>query len=147
VTTSGRVSTGDVSRNRPRQILLLDTCLLIDHLRGFDPARLWLTTTVAREDAQLACSVITVAELMSGLKTDGPERGAVEALLSLTKPVPVDEAIARHAAGYMRQWRQSHGLAMPDALIAATAREIGAALATRDGGHFPMTDIEVFAPY
>lgn len=86
MTTSRRVSTSDVSRNRSRQILLLDTCLLIDHLRGFDPARLWLTTTVAREDAQLACSVIT-------------------------------------------------------------AREIGAALATRDGGHFPMTDIEVFAPY
>jgi hypothetical protein len=97
-------------------------------------------------DVRLTYSVITLAELLSGLTAES-SRDSVEKLLGLFEPVTVTETAARSAGGYMRQWRRSHGIAMPDALIAASAKEIGAALVTRDRAHFPMTDIAVVVPY
>lgn len=127
------------------QMILVDTCVLIDHLRGHEPARAWLSDMVACQGVQLAYSVITLAELMAGLTAGGDQASAIENLLSIMKPVSIDEAIAKRAASYMRQWRRSHGLAMADALIAATAEEVGATLATRDNSHFPMAALLV--PY
>jgi predicted nucleic acid-binding protein len=130
------------------QVLLLDTCVLIDHLRGYDPARQWLTGVLADGGASAACSVITLAELLSGVSAESAgESDAVKALVGLTRLLPVDGAVAAKAAEYMRSWRRSHGIALPDALIAATASMSEAKLVTRDKGHFPMDDIEVISPY
>jgi predicted nucleic acid-binding protein len=50
--------------------------------------------------------------------------------------VDSDDAICRHAMALMREYRLSQGLALPDALIAATALESGETLATRNAKHF-----------
>lgn len=135
-----------LTRDGSPNTLLVDTCVLVDHLRGFEPARDWLSRTAPSMDVRLTYSVITLAELLAGLTAES-SRGSVEELLGLFEPVTVTETAARRAGGYMRQWRQSHGMAMPDALIAASARENGATLVTRDKAHFPMTDIAVVIPY
>ena len=62
-------------------------------------------------------------------------------------PIPVSVGIAARAADYVREWGKSRGVAVPDALIAATAEDVGAVLVTRDATHFPMTDIQVCRPY
>ncbi len=132
------------SRRAP---LLLDTCVMIDHLRGHGPAKLWLTEIVKGPDVRLVYSVITLTELLSGLSAEGRQKDAILALLSLMDPFPVSVSIAAQAADYVRQWGKSQGVAIPDALIAATAKDTGAVLATRDVTHFPMTDIQVSKPY
>ena len=46
---------------------------------------------------------------------------------------------------YRRDYGQSHGTGLADALIAATAEENGATLVTFNQRHFPMVEIRV--PY
>jgi hypothetical protein len=52
--------------------------------------------------------------------------------------VPLDEQIARRAGRLGRDFRRSHGLAVADLVIGATAQELGAQLATSNVRHFPM---------
>jgi len=52
--------------------------------------------------------------------------------------VGVTEPIARRAGELGRTWRRSHGLAIIDLIIAATALELGAELATANVRRFPM---------
>jgi predicted nucleic acid-binding protein len=99
--------------------LLLDTDVLIDHLRG----RRQLTT----EDA--AISVVTRTELFAG---DERQEVAVNALLEDCEEVDVDSRIAQRAGRIKRQT----GLQIADALIAATALERKLPLMTRNLRHF-----------
>ncbi|MBK8447198.1 MAG: type II toxin-antitoxin system VapC family toxin [Micropruina sp.] len=118
-------------------MILVDTDVLIAHLRGVRVARDWLHR--ARLADPLAVSVVTVAELTGGMRSG--ERAAVHRLLSAFRIEPVTEAIGRRAGEFMRQYRRSHtGIATADYLIAATADERGAALATLNVRHFPMLD-------
>jgi len=126
--------------------MLLDSCILVDSLRGYEPAQAWLTDATRRYDVRLTCSVVTLAELIAGAKSDQLS-AAVRRLMSVARTIPVDEGVAERAGLYLSKWRQSNGVRMPDALIAATAAEFGATLVTRDSTHFPMTDITVLVPY
>jgi predicted nucleic acid-binding protein len=47
----------------------------------------------------------------------------------------------------MAQYGKTHGLTLADALIAATARVVGARLVTLDKDFFPMADVRVHVPY
>ncbi|MGA9874921.1 MAG: type II toxin-antitoxin system VapC family toxin [Solirubrobacteraceae bacterium] len=100
---------------------LLDTDVLIDHLRGhrrldlFDPA--W------------KISVVTRCELFAGRNTHEP---SLQRTLELIDELPVDRVIAE-SAGRIRRKTQ---LDIPDALIAATALEHGLSIMTRNRRHF-----------
>jgi toxin FitB len=100
---------------------LLDTDVLIDHLRGhrrldlFDPA--W------------KISVVTRCELFAGRNTHEP---TLQRTLDLIDEIPVDRVIAE-SAGRIRRTTQ---LDTPDALIAATALEHGLPVMTRNRRHF-----------
>jgi hypothetical protein len=95
--------------------------------------------------ARPSISVVTIAELFAGIRNDR-ERDRIEALPTLLKVRDVDIEIARLAGSYSLQYRRSHGVSMPDALIAATARIHGARLVTRNTRHFPMLD-DLLVPY
>ncbi len=99
--------------------LLVDTDVLIDHLRG------------ARElrpgGHRLWCSVVTRAELLAG----GDER-RIRSFLEPFEEVSVDREIAERAGRVRRQT----GLRLPDALIAATALERRFTLLTKNLAHF-----------
>lgn len=128
---------------------LLDTCVLIDHLRGYPQARDWLMDVTRQSSAlELAYSVITLAELLSGLPGVAPQsEEAVRRLVSPMKAVHVGEDVARRGGMYVRAWGASHGVKLPDALIAATAGCLKVPLVTRDERHFPMDDVRVVVPY
>jgi hypothetical protein len=116
-------------------VILLDTDVLIAHLRGVEPARVWLRH--AREAGPLAVSVVTIAELSGGMRTS--ERREVWTLLNALHAEPVSEVVARRAGELMRLYRRSHsGIGLADYLIAATAETLGAELATLNVRHFPM---------
>jgi len=121
--------------------VLCDTTVIIDLLRGFEPAADWARSLAARP----ACSEVTRVEVLRGLRTQ--ERRATERLFGALSWIPLDEAIARRAGGLGRTWRRSHqGIATADLIIAATAEELGLELATLNVKHFPMFE-GLTAPY
>jgi predicted nucleic acid-binding protein len=113
--------------------VVLDTSVLIDHLRGSDAAAEYLASLEARP----SCSEISRIEVIQGLRS--AERRAADGLFSLISWVPVSESVTRRAGELGRRWRQSHpGIGVADLAIAATAEELGTGLATRSLKHFPM---------
>jgi predicted nucleic acid-binding protein len=76
--------------------------------------------------ARVAISAVTWAELRTGAIRQGPAEGALTAFreAAVDDVVPVDEYIAEIAARYRAP---DLSMRMPDALILATGRHIGAA--------------------
>ncbi len=111
---------------------VLDTTVLIDVLRGHRPALEYLRSL----EEPPVCSEITRVEVLRGLRHR--ERDAAEGLMRTLRWRIVDEQIARRAGALGRTWRRSHSLAAADLIIAATAEELGAKVATANTRHFPM---------
>ena len=96
--------------------VLVDTDALVDHLRGarrFEPAE------------RVRVSVVTRAELFAGHATDEAR------VIRLLEPF-VEHAIGARIAEQAGRIRRTHGLRLPDALIAATALTFDLALMTRN---------------
>ena len=123
---------------------LIDSDVLIDHLRGYQQA-LDFIGSLFLDDAKVYFSVISEAEIYSNVRPG--EKLAVQALFDSLIRLDVDGEIARKAGEYRAQYLRSHSLALPDALIAATAFIAGADLITRNARHYPMTDVKVVEPY
>lgn len=116
-------------------MMLVDSDVLIAHLRGITAARDWLVSS--RKDGPLAISVVSTTEVIGGMRS--VERREVWRLLASFRVEPVTEIIARRAGDMMRRYRRSHnGIGLGDYLIGATADVRGLQLATLNVRHFPM---------
>jgi predicted nucleic acid-binding protein len=121
--------------------VLCDTTVIIDILRGSEPAVAWARALHERP----VCSEVTRVEVLRGMRTQ--ERRATERLFGAISWIPIDETIARQAGELGRTWRRSHqGIATADLIVAATAVEHGHELATQNVKHFPMIK-ELKPPY
>lgn len=123
---------------------LIDTDIAIDHFHGAQAARDFFAEALSSGET-LAISVITLTELMAGLRAG--EEMRTEKLLDLFALLEVDEAVGRKAGEYLREFGRSHHLELGDALIAASAALTNAELITRNRKHYPMSDIQVISPY
>lgn len=124
-------------------IVLVDTDVLIDFLRGLPEAR----DFVRDLPFDTAISAITVAELHVGVR-DGGERTALQGMLETFRILSLDAEIARRGGLLRRDFGRSHGVGLNDGLIAATAEVHGLKLASLNLKHYPMLTAEqVFAPY
>lgn len=121
--------------------LLTDTDVLIEYLRGRSEA----VEYVEDLTSDLYLSVISVAELFAGVKGGEVEK-SLEQFLQAFVILPVTEKVARLGGLYRKDYGPSHGTGLADALIAATAEENGASLATFDRRHFPMVS-RLTVPY
>lgn len=125
-------------------MILVDSDILIAHLRGLDAARDWLVDA-RRRTGPLAVSVLSIAEITGGMRSG--ERREVTRLLDSLQHLPVDDVVARRAGELRRRFRRSHHtIGIVDYLIAATAQAHGCELATANVRHFPMFD-ELAAPF
>jgi predicted nucleic acid-binding protein len=123
--------------------VLLDSDILIDHLRRYEPARQYLKRFEAGE-AEGYLSIITVAELAAGQMRQEAEETKVQHLLTLFTHIDLDYAIAWRG-GKIRRHYQTR---LADALIAATALMHHLRLATRNLQHFtPIEGLQVEKPY
>ena len=120
---------------------LLDTCVIVDYLRDRHEAVEFVQSAPARP----AVSAITAAELFAGARSTTEER-RIEDLLQQLLVHAVDLDIARLGGAYRRRYGPSHGVLIPDALIAATAQIHGARLVTRNARQLPMLD-DLGVPY
>jgi predicted nucleic acid-binding protein len=115
--------------------VLWDTSILIDVLRGAPAA---VAYAQALHEVP-ACSEISRVEVLRGVRS--AERPATERLLGSIIWIPLDESIARRAGALGREWGRSHpGIGTADLVVAASAQELGANLATSNIRHYPMFD-------
>lgn len=121
--------------------VVFDTSILIDVLRG-DAAALGYVRRVS--DVPI-CSEVTRIEVARGLRSG--ERTSAEQLFRTLHWIPLDEPIARRAGELGRRWdRHRPGISLADLVIAATAEQVDAELATGNVRHFPMFE-GLQAPY
>jgi predicted nucleic acid-binding protein len=114
-------------------MILVDTNIVIDFLRGAPAATAWFDELVDRP----AISAISILELYAGARSQRDERDIVAVQGQLTC-LPISEVIGERAGAIMRHFHRSHGIDIPDALIAATAEHHALQLATLNVKHFPM---------
>jgi hypothetical protein len=124
--------------------ILIDTDVLIWHLRGFAQA----AETLDRYPKFLL-SAMSHLELLQGMRNK-EEIGALRGMLSLrgVAVLPLTAAVSARATELMIAQTLSHGLQAADALIAATALEHGLKVLTGNVKHFapiPGLEVEKFA--
>jgi len=102
---------------------LLDSVILIDHLRGVESAIVWLSRL---EEGQAVISVVTRAEVLSGGTAD--EGHAAREICDKFECLAMTKDDATLAAEMRRKdhWK------LPDAFQAALAKRHGLRLVTRD---------------
>ena len=121
-------------------LVLLDTTVLIDYLRG-RPAVGRVNVLLDRGDP-LCTTPINVEEVVRGLRPE--EIPAVDALFDGLRVVSIGREEGRRAG----EWRQRFAgrgttLSQADCLIAAAACSTAAVLATGNPRHFPMPEVAV----
>jgi predicted nucleic acid-binding protein len=112
---------------------LLDTNILIDYIRRVPIAVAWVRALPRSPHI----SVISLLELHVGARSQREEKD-IEVVCAPLKALPVTADIAKRAGSFMRHFGKSHGIDIPDAIIAATAEHHGLRLATLNVKHFPM---------
>ena len=104
---------------------VLDTNTIIYHLQGLTPWSIFLSNLPA---ASLSVSIITRMELLAwdGLTLKGERQ--IRTFLDKVNIAPLDHSIENEAIALRRNTR----LKLPDAIVAATAVILKAALVTND---------------
>lgn len=125
-------------------MILVDSDVLSANLRGINSAHTWLLKA-RTEQGRLAVSVVTVAEILGGMRS--PERREVNRLLSTLHTMPITETVAHRAGEFRRRYHRAYtSIGIADYLIAATADLHGLPLATLNVRHFPMFD-DLYPPF
>lgn len=116
--------------------VLVDTSVLIDHLRGDARAVALLEEIVERGDELWSVTVVRT-EILAGMRK-GEER-ATMALLGALAWLDVTSDLADSGGALARRYLKSHsGVDTVDYLIAAGVRALDAKLLTLNVKHFPM---------
>ncbi len=118
--------------------VLVDTSILVDHLRG-DERAVSLMRSLLADGGQVWAATPTRTEIFAGIRS--AERDPMMQLFGLLEWMDIDAAVADAAGELARRYRRSHsGIDTTDYLIAAAAQSIGARLLTLNVRHFPMFD-------
>ena len=117
--------------------LVLDTSVLIDHLRGRPKAATEIVPRAIARGDELWSSYVVRAELLAGMLE--VEESATRELLRLITWVDVDESMSEAAGALGRRFLASHsGIEVADLIVAALAQHLDAELKTTNVKHFPM---------
>jgi hypothetical protein len=109
--------------------IIVDTDILIDAGRGVQEAVECLSAINQR--ASLAVSVITCMELTVGCRSKR-ELNELDRFLARLQIIQLNQRISRAASDLLHDYRLSHGLLIPDALIAATAINLECAFVSKN---------------
>ncbi len=122
-------------------ILVLDSTFLIDHLRG-DPAAILRWRRMFDAGDEPVATEIVVCEVRAGLRATDERRLA--ALLEPVEFVQPGLETAMQAGRWRAEVRTAgRTLSLGDALIAAAAHALGAAVLTRNVRDFALTPVQL----
>lgn len=122
---------------------LFDTDVVIDAIRG-EPGAI---RRLERSEAEgLAVSAISRMELLVGCR-DRPEVVLLNGFLTRFETVHLSERVSARGILLVETYRLSHGLRMPDALIAATALVTELPLVSKNQRDFRFIDGLRLEPY
>lgn len=121
----------------------LDTSVLIDFSKAREPTLSWVLFQVRGTD-ELGICCVSVAEFYSGISE--PDRSIWDPFFESLLYWDVSRGAAM-LAGRDRHMlaRQGQSISTTDALIGATARELGAVLVTENVSDFPMPDMRLLS--
>ncbi len=113
--------------------IVVDTSILIDSLRGGTKWQEFLKSL--SQEVELYIPTIVIFELFSGHSTKNAEaRQKVEDIIIYLRRIELTEEIARQAGQLYREVSQK--LEVPDYIIAASALQANAVVATLNQKHF-----------
>ena len=119
---------------------VIDTDIAIDFLRRRDYARKLLEQWAG--EGLLAISTLTHLEIYQGMRTG--EEGDTNAFLDGLVSVVVDIPISRRAGTMLGELRsKGTTIGIADAIIAATALQLGTPLLTNNVDHYPFPNLKV----
>lgn len=119
---------------------LLDASFLIDHLRGVAAATQRFRAINEGGEILIVCDV-SAAEVWSGRRSEHPEIERLLQYLEFVQPGPATSKLA----GTWRADARARGrtLDIPDALIAASAFHLDAAVLTRNIRDYELTPVRI----
>jgi len=124
---------------------ILDTSIIVDLLRGFQPAEKWFSGH--KPDDRLAITPIVWMETVQGA-SDGAKRAQAIRFLGrfhIEHPTPDDN---RWAMRQLARLYLSHGIHLEDALIASVAARLAVPVYTTNLKHFmPLPGIQAHRRY
>lgn len=116
--------------------VLVDTSVIVDHLRN-DPRAVALMSDLFTREDRVWAATPTRTEIIAGLRPH--EREPMDRLFAVISWIDVDTVIADAAGELAGRYHASHrGIDTVDYLIAAAAQSIGASVVTLNVRHFPM---------
>jgi len=125
-------------------LVVIDTDVLIDVSHKNEKAIGYLENLEI--NFQLAISLITQMELMVGCRNK-QESVVLDRFLKRFQVIKLNESILNIAVDLLRQYRLSHGLLIPDALIASTALYLNMDLATKNQRDYRFIENLKLLPY
>jgi len=140
----GETGTGAVERASDAEGVI-DTDILIDVHRRVEAAQRFLDAR--RVTVGLTISIVSAMELVIGCH-NARAFATIRAFLQHFRILPITSPISQRAYNLIESFYLSHGLLIPDALIAATALEYHWTLYTKNVRHFHMIPgLRVIRPY
>lgn len=125
-------------------LVIIDTDIFIDVSHNNDKAISYLENLGT--NYQLAISLITQMELMVGCRNKH-ELAVLDKFLKRFQIIQLNEFISNSAVDLLRQYRLSHGLLIPDALIASTALYLNMDFATKNQRDYRFIENLKLLPY
>lgn len=123
---------------------LVDTDVMIDVLRGYQPALEWLKS---RSGETLVMPGFVLMELLEGCK-DKPAQERVLEIARNCSVIWLSESAFKSAVNLFVSYRLSHGLDMMDVLVAQTAIQLDVPLLSFNQKHYRcIPNLAVSAPY
>lgn len=125
-------------------MILVDTDIMVDLLRGYDPAIAWLQSL---EDEEVILPGFVVMELIQGCKNKVEQRKIMQALPSHDIVWPTPE-VCHDALLLFLRVHLSHGIGILDTLIGQTAVAFDAPLCTFNQKHYrSIPALKTIEPY
>lgn len=125
-------------------MIICDTDVMVDILRGKEPALAWLSSV---SDEIIALPGIVMMEIIQGCRTKSEQQQIQKTLKNYPLLWPSQEAFI-HALKHFSSHYLSHGVGILDAIIAEIAVEAGFPLQTFNQKHYlPHPKLRTIQPY
>jgi predicted nucleic acid-binding protein len=117
----------------------VDADILIWHLRGEERAADLLEQLADEPGNEFWIGALQRIEVLFFARP--VELAATRSLLSRFRTQAVTQEIVDRGAELYKRWHPSHGVAVNDAILAATVQETGGRLYTQNAKHYPMPTV------